>query len=133
MGSLCVWKNKLLFLSAASALFWMPRTENGILSFPLFCEKKERNKSFLPSFPNPREFLLLREVQRFLFYPQLINLFLHFAVAAFCFLKHCYFLVKQFVSIAAKKNPKIFLSFRVRSECRQIPNPPTPFPPFPQP
>ena len=131
MGSLCVRKNKLLFLSAACALFWMPRTENGILSFPLFCEKKERNKSFLPFFPNPREFLLLREVQRFLFYPILINPFLLSSFCYFCFLKHFYLLVKQFVGIAEKKNPKIFSSFRVVSANSQLTPPFSPTQPNP--
>ncbi len=132
MGSLCVRKNKLLFLSAACALFWMPRTENGILSFPLFCEKKERNKSFLPFFPNPREFLLLREVQRFLFYPILINPFLLSSFCYFCFLKHFYLLVKQFVGIAGKKNPENIFIFQseIRVSANSQPTPPfSPLPP----
>ena len=124
MGSLCVRKNKLLFLSAACAPFWMPRTENGILSFPLFCGEKKRNKSFLPFFPNPREFLSLREVQRFLFYPQLINLFLHFAVAAFCILKHCYLLGKLLVSLQKNQNIFIFQS-EIRVSANSQPTPPS--------
>ena len=92
-----------------------------------FARKKKETKVFFLSQPNPREFLLLREVQRFLFYPQLINLFRHFAVAAFCFLKHCYLLGKQFVSIAAK-NQNIFIfqsEIRVSANSQHTP----PFPP----
>ncbi len=97
-----------------------------------FARKKKETKVFFLSQPNPREFLLLREVQRFLFYPILINPFLLSSFCYFCFLNFFYLLVKQFVGIAGKKKPENIFIFQseIRVSANSQPTPPfSPLPP----